>query len=120
MQLSFVAGNIWQRSSRGGGGNSGGFGVRRPDKCVTVCLFPSRRPLSVQAVLGGGGVRGGGVIVQGAPAARARPTLQQVLQLHGHAARERCVDPRVGARVEAGEQHQDGEGHSCTNTRAPT
>lgn len=85
-----------------------------------MCRFPSRRSLSVQAVLGGGGVRGGGVVVQGAPAARPRPTLQQVLQLSGHAAGERRVDPRVGARVEAGEQHQDGEGHSCTNTRTPT
>ncbi len=75
---------------------------------VSACQSPS-----VQAVLGGGGVCGGGVVVQGAPAARSRPTVQQVLQLSGHAAGESCVDPWVGARVQTGQQHQDSEGHSC-------
>ena len=78
--------------------------------CAPVFLLIS---LSVQAVLGGGGVCGGGVVGQGAPAAGSRPTMQQVLQLPGHAAGERRVDPRVGARVQTGEQHQDGEGHAC-------
>lgn len=81
---------------------------------------PPWRCPSIQAVLGGGGVRGGGVVRQRAPAARSGATLQQVLQLPGHTAGERSVDPRVGARVEAGEQHQDGEGHSCTHTHKPT
>lgn len=81
-------------------------------KRVSVCLFPSYQSLSVQAILGGGGVCGGGVIGQGAPAARSRPTLQQILQLSGNAAGESCVDPRVGARVQTGQQHQDSEGHS--------
>lgn len=40
-------------------------------KRVSVCLFPSYQSLSVQAILGGGSVCGGGVIVQGAPAARS-------------------------------------------------
>lgn len=65
-------------------------------KHVTVCHSLSHQSLSVQAVLGGGGVRGGGVIRKGAPAAGSRPTLQQALQLSGHAAGESCVDPWVG------------------------
>lgn len=68
-------------------------------KYVTVRLLPSYQSLSVQAVLGGGGVRGGGVVRQGAAAAGPRPAVQQILQLSGHAAGERRVDPRVGAGV---------------------
>lgn len=82
-------------------------------KHVTVCHSQSHQSLSVKAVLGGGGVRGGGVIGKGAPAAGSRPALQQTLQLSGHAAGESRVDPRVGTRVQTGQQHQDGEGHSC-------
>lgn len=66
-------------------------------KHVSVCLFLSHHSLSVQTVLGGGRVCGGGVVWQGTSAATSRPTLQQVLQLSGHAAGESCVDPRVGA-----------------------
>lgn len=69
--------------------------------------------LSVLGVLGGGGVCGCGVVWQGAPAANSRPTAEQVLKLSGHAAGKRRVDPRVGARIQAGQQHQDGEGHAC-------
>lgn len=58
--------------------------------------------LSAQVVLGGGGVCGGGVVRQGAAAAGPRPAVQQVLELSGHAAGERRVDPRVGARVQIG------------------
>lgn len=61
--------------------------------CVRLHLIS----LSVQAVLGGGGVCGGGVVRQGAPAASSGPTVQQVLQLSGHAAGESCVNPWVGA-----------------------
>lgn len=57
----------------------------------------SHQSLSVQAVLSGGGVCGGGVIWQRASAAWSGSTVQQVLQLSGHAAREGYVDPRVGA-----------------------
>lgn len=67
--------------------------------------------LSVQAVLGGGGVCGGGVVGQGAPAVGSCPALQEVLQLSRHAAGESCVNPRVGARVQIAQQHQDSEGH---------
>lgn len=55
---------------------------------------------------------GGGVIRQGAPATRSGPTMQKVLQLSGHAAGEGCVDPWVGARVQTGQQHENGESHS--------
>lgn len=36
---------------------------------VAACLLPPHQSLSVQAVLGGGGVRGGGIVRQGAAAA---------------------------------------------------
>lgn len=87
---------------------------------IAACLLPSRWSLSVQAVLGGGGVRGGGIVGQGAAAAGPRAAVQQVLQLSGDAAGERRVDPRVGAGVQAGQQHQDGERDPCarTNTHA--
>lgn len=78
-----------------------------------ICLYLFHQSLSVQAVLGGGGVCGGGVVGQGAPAASSWPALQQVLHLSGHAAGESCVDPWVGARVQTGQQHQDGECHAC-------
>lgn len=42
--------------------------------------------------------------------------MQQILQLSGHAAGESRVDPRVGAGVQAGQQHQDGEGDPCAHT----
>lgn len=39
--------------------------------CLSECLFLSHLCLSVRSVLGGGGVCGGGVVGQGAPAARS-------------------------------------------------
>lgn len=67
---------------------------------------------SVLSVLGAGGVCGRGVVGQGAPAAESCPTVDQVLELCGYTAGESRVDPRVGARVQTGQQHQDSEGHS--------
>ena len=67
---------------------------------------------SVDAVLGGGGgVCGGGVVRQGPAARRPPATAQQSVHLPRHAAGEGRVDPRVGAGVQAGQQHQDGERH---------
>lgn len=69
---------------------------------VCVSLFLSHLSLSVQTVLGGGGVCGGGVVRQGASSIRSQPTVHKVLQLSGYAAGESCVYPGVSARVQTG------------------
>lgn len=58
---------------------------------------------------------GRGVVGEGAAALVLAPAEQQQAQLRGDAAGEGRVDPGVGARVEAGQQHEQGEHHTWTH-----
>ena len=62
-------------------------------RCVSVC----------------GGVCGGGVVGERAPALCVSLAEQQKAQLWRHAAGEGRVDPGVGARVQTGQQHEEGK-----------
>lgn len=59
----------------------------------------------------GAGVSGGG-----ASALRPPATEQQEAELRGNAAGEGGVDPGVGARVQTGQQHEQGEHRTYTHT----
>lgn len=87
---------------------------------IISSLAPSHSPpppqrASVHTVLGGGCGRvcSGRVVRQwGLPGSMGGAAAQEGQKLVGHTAGECCVDPGVGAWVEAGQQHQDGEGHT--------
>lgn len=59
---------------------------------------------------------GRGVVWERASSMRGRPTEQQQAELRGDAAGEGGVDPGVGARVQAGQKHQQRERRICEDT----
>lgn len=54
---------------------------------------------------------GTGVFGQGAPAGNSRSAMQKGQKFMRDAAGEGCVDPRICAGVQAGQQAKDSEGH---------